>query len=113
MFGRLLTFVIAAPLAITSLPALGQSSDTALSTWSESRAISAAAAAIERADVYVYSTGGLVCSPAVSDDDKVLARGLRQEFLACGCEISPLTLAQWKYARIFNAEIIAYLKKQR
>jgi hypothetical protein len=83
--------------------------------WSLANAQSDADAVIRRGRVFVYSTGGIACLPAVAESDMELAQSLPQHFVACGCIISDFELlqAQVEYARAFNQRILEWVKPRQ
>ena len=58
----------------------------------------------------VFVVLALTSGVVLSQSDDALVRTLRQEFLACGCMVSAVTMAQWKYATAFNQKIVEHLK---
>lgn len=98
-------------LALLAVPTSAEDPElTSLSRWTEANAILDAATAIKRGDIFIYATGGFVCTPAVEAEDMDFALTLRQEVLTCGCELTPLRVVQIRYAMVYNNRILEYLR---
>lgn len=93
------TFGTGSPLALAET----------LDDWSRVNAEAEAAKAFSENDLYLYSSGGFVCSPkADSLPSERILRQFKTRSLGCGCVISSRSIAQSRYAKIFNNAMLAF-----
>ena len=81
--------------------------------WSQSKAEAEAAEAYFEKNLYLYSSGGLVCSPRANTQPtkEVLAK-FKWRSLGCGCVRSSRSIAESRYAVYFNNAMLKLIESE-
>ncbi len=79
------------------------------SQWSQQAVKLDAVKAIANHQLFLYSSGGFVCSPKTNSHHTNYIKLLPIKMLACGCTI--FNIEQQQYARSFNTLILDYIAK--